>query len=112
MYAHQLAFLYMTGSIPIEIDHANGDRADNRWANLREATRKQNNGNRRKYKGHWPKGVVKLKTKKPTHKAFWARIHKGNRAISLGIFRTPEEAHEAYMRAAKDYFGSEFARSK
>jgi len=111
-YAHQLAFLYMTGVIPKEIDHKNGERADNRWENLREATRTQKNGNQKKYRGKWPKGVVKLKTKKPTHKAFWARIHKGNRAVSLGLFHTPEEAHEAYLEAAKEYFGEAFARSK
>jgi hypothetical protein len=30
--------------------------------------------------------------------------------ISLGVYKTPEEAHAAYVVAAKQYFG-EFARA-
>jgi Putative phage serine protease XkdF/HNH endonuclease len=37
-YGHQLAFLFMTGSIPSEIDHDDRKRGNNRWANLRDVT--------------------------------------------------------------------------
>lgn len=44
--AGHLAYLYMTGEWPpAEIDHENHDTADNRWKNLRPASRKQNAGN-------------------------------------------------------------------
>ena len=40
--AHRLAFLYMVGYIPSEVDHINGVRLDISWCNLREVTRSEN----------------------------------------------------------------------
>jgi len=49
--AHRLAFLYMTGEMPVnQVDHINGVRDDNKWANLRHATHSINSKNRRKDK--------------------------------------------------------------
>lgn len=44
--AHRLAFLYMTGETPPkDVDHINRVRSDNRWINLRPASRRENQGN-------------------------------------------------------------------
>lgn len=44
--AHRLAWFYMTGEWPSRvIDHADGDKHNNKWSNLRLATRTENNAN-------------------------------------------------------------------
>jgi len=46
---YRLAWFYMTGKWPNgEIDHINGDRADDRWENLRDVTRDINCQNSRR----------------------------------------------------------------
>ncbi|RLA83961.1 MAG: HNH endonuclease [Epsilonproteobacteria bacterium] len=49
--AHRLAWLYETGSFPLEaIDHINHSRYDNRWINLREVSYLKNGQNHSKHK--------------------------------------------------------------
>jgi hypothetical protein len=44
--AHRLAWFYVTGAWPThEIDHIDGDRANNRFLNLRDVTRSVNREN-------------------------------------------------------------------
>jgi hypothetical protein len=78
--ASRLAWLYMTDSWPVgEIDHANCDRTDNRWANLRLATRSQNQANTR------PRAASGLKGAYPMRLKWQAKIKR----IYLGTFDTP-----------------------
>jgi hypothetical protein len=106
--AHRVAWLMMTGEWPSElIDHANMDRMDNRWGNLRAATTAQNQANvprRSSNKSGW-KGVSWFK---PNHK--WVTfIQAGGKTRNLGYFDCPAAAHFAYVVAAHAAFG-EFSR--
>lgn len=107
--AHRLAWLYVYGEHPLlEIDHINGERADNRIANLRQATISQQRANSRMkrtnqcgFKGvHWHISTQKWR----------AMITRDRKVYRLGLFETPEQAHRAYVAAAERLFG-EFARA-
>lgn len=50
--AHRLAWLIMTGEHPPVLDHINGNRLDNRWANLRVADKAANAWNRARAKNN------------------------------------------------------------
>lgn len=103
---HRLIFKLVTGEDPENhLDHINGDKSDNRWYNLREATSTQNNHNRRISKNNTTgyKGVSRHKNR------FKSSIRVGNgKRIFLGYFNTAEEAYEAYCKACEEYH-KEFA---
>jgi hypothetical protein len=106
--AHRLAFLFITGEWPPgEIDHKNADRTDNRWANLRAATRSQNMANGRKLAANTSgfKGVYWCQRER----RWMAAIGVDGKRIYIGRFDTPESAHVAYAAAAIKYYG-QFAR--
>lgn len=105
--AHRLVWFYVHGKWPEhQIDHINGNRADNRLSNLREATPGQNahNAKARSTNKSGLKGVS-------LHRGRWhARIVVDYKMIILGYFPTKEAAHAAYCVAAKKYHG-EFANN-
>lgn len=106
--AHRLAFLFMTGEWPSdEVDHINGVRDDNRWANLRPATRALNMRNKKRYKNN--KSGVKGVTWFPQTSQWRAIINVDDKAHSLGLYDTVEEAATAYAMASKEIHG-EFSR--
>lgn len=107
--AHRLAWLYVNGRWPAAfIDHINGNRADNRIANLREATQSQNQQNRGLTK-HNTSGRKGVSWRRDIRK--WsAQIAVSSKQIFLGYFTCPDAAAAAYEAAARKYHG-EFARA-
>lgn len=103
---HRLAFLWMTGAIPTLIDHQNGDKADNRWANLREADKRLNSYNARTpvTNSSGFKGVSR------NGKRWSASIKQRGKKVHLGTFDTPGLAHEEYCKALQAA-GGDFART-
>ena len=107
--AHRLAWLHVTGYWPEgDIDHINGDGYDNRIANLRVATRTENNGNMRRPK-HNTSGLKGAYWDKRAGK-WLAQIKHRRQQHHLGFYDTAEEAHAAYCAAAARLHG-DFARS-
>ena len=106
--AHQLAWLYKKGGWCSQlIDHRDLDPSNNRWTNLRRATRSQNNANTRTLRNN----SCGLKGVSPDQGRWRATIRKNGRTYHLGKFATPQAAHAAYAKAARKLFG-EFARTE
>ena len=104
---HRVIFVLMKGQWPTDcMDHINGDRTDNRWENLREATQTQNRWN--------GKGFSSRKARaKGVHfhqkSGKWqAKIGFGGVMHQLGFFETHDEAAAARKKAACEMYG-EFA---
>lgn len=102
LLAHRVAWGLCTGAWPAAtIDHLDGDRANNRFANLREATLSENNRNRP------PRGATGVKNVSQVNRRYRAR---GLGRTHLGYFDTVEAAHAA-AKAFVIRNGDEFTRT-
>ena len=94
---HRLAWFYIHGVWPEEIDHINRDGLDNRMVNLRECTHAENVRNHgRTCVRILPSGM------------FQARIAFEEKTYHLGTFETEGLALKAYQDARERLYG-EFA---
>lgn len=103
-YAHRLCWAIAHGSWPIDqIDHVNGNKADNRLANLREASNAQN-GKNLKLSSANTSGVTGVVFCKETGR--WRSIIKvDGKTIHLGRWPTIEQATKARREAEAVHFG-------
>lgn len=105
--AHRLAWLLMTGDWPpLEIDHINGLKSDNRWKNLRLATPGQQKINRPARRDS--KSGLKYVSWRAKDSKWIARLRGNGRMKFIGAFEDQNSAHQAAIAAAKDSYG-EFA---
>jgi hypothetical protein len=103
MRAARLAWAIMTGEWPDgDVDHKNRVRDDDRWCNLRLASRSQNCANTLAQSGM--KGASWV-----TEKRKWkSQIRIAGKNTHIGYFDCEIDAHEAYKKKAVEHFG-EFA---
>lgn len=96
-YAHRLAWMYVHGEQPSDsIDHINGNKVDNRIANLRVAGFVLNAQNQRVARSRSKSGLLGVHPFKNGRK--WsAQIKANGRTIHIGVFDTAIEGHLAYL---------------
>lgn len=90
----------------LSVDHIDGNPLNNQRSNLRVCSHADNMRNRKHQKNSKCKykGVSRVNNSS----GYMARITVGNKTKYLGIYKTQEAAHQAYLKAAYKSFG-EFA---
>jgi hypothetical protein len=100
--AHRVLWLLHTGKWPSsQIDHINGDKADNRLVNLREVTNEENSKNQK----------IRVNNTSGVHGVFWNKRNKKWQAMigisggrkHLGFFAEKEDAATARKAAEIKY---------
>ena len=98
--AHRLAWLYVHGAHPVEIDHISRVKDDNRIANLRSVTHAQNGQNQKRPRNN-TSGHIGVDFYRRSGR--WrARIKIDGKLRDLGYFDSAEDA--AAARAAAEPF--------
>lgn len=98
--AHRLAWLYVHGEWPKKhLDHINGIKSQNNIDNLRQVSHAENTQNLKSSRGTTGFLGVSIDT---ARKNRWsAKIKLNGKSKHLGWFKTPEEAHQAYVTAKR-----------
>jgi hypothetical protein len=107
--AHRVIFALMMGRWPEEeLDHADLNRSNNRWGNIRPASGMENRRNKavRRDSKLGIKGVQERENGR-----FAARIKVGGQDIRLGRFGCATAARIAYARASAELHGA-FGRAE
>lgn len=106
--ANRIAYLLMVGEWPDDVvDHANGEPSDDRWSNLRLATRSQNCCNTRK-PAHNTSGFKGVVWSSQNNK-WQAKATKDGKSYHFGFFDCPAKAAELRQREVARLHG-DFAR--
>nr|DAV62397.1 MAG TPA: endonuclease [Caudoviricetes sp.] len=108
--AGRLAFLYMPGKFPTEADHINRVRNDDRWINLRNASRADNARNQ-KVHSHNTSGIKGVSWHKKFSK-WYVTIGVDGRKLSLGLYDDIELAGLVSMEARRKYHGDFFGEGE
>jgi len=94
---HRLAWLYVYGYLPEEIDHINKVRSDNRLKNLRECTRSENQRNRTQNKNN-TSGVTGVCFDTESNR-WLSQINIDGKQVKLGRFLVFSDAVNARKNA-------------
>lgn len=101
---HRIVFMMHYGYLPEFIDHADGNRANNRIENLREATNEQNAQNAKTRKDS-VSGVKGIRWNK-VDKSWSVRVQTNKKRITIGQFKDLELAELVAMEARNKFHGN------
>ena len=97
LLAHRIAWAVCYGSWPEnQIDHINGNRADNRIENLRDVLPQTNAQNRRTHQSNNKVGKIGVFQKKGVG-SFYFSVKIDGKLVKKGGFASAEDAHAAYL---------------
>lgn len=110
---HRMIYLWHHGYLPKTLDHIDGDRANNKIENLREATQHQNCLNR-KHQTTSKSPYKNVYLQPPTKNAKWKRnwvvsLNVAGKRKYIGSFEDLELA-DLVATEARDKFHGQFAR--
>jgi hypothetical protein len=95
LLGHRIAWCMYYGEWPDQnIDHIDGNRSNNKIANLREASQQMNTQNRRSADKDHSIGLLGVKRH---GKRFRAGIVVNGEQFHIGVYDTAEQAHSAYV---------------
>lgn len=101
---HQVAYFLFTNTWPDKyVDHVDGDRLNNNPDNLRLVDDFGNSRNTRSTKNKTGYQGVSFASGKVKH-LYKSEIMLSGKKKYLGLYTTPEEAHEAYKEASLELF--------
>lgn len=98
--AHRAIFMMVHGYVPDEIDHINGNKSDNRMANLRPATHAMNQQNRMSAAKNSKSGILGVKLVAKSGR-WLASIRYNGKTVHIGSFADSAEAHNAYLETKR-----------
>lgn len=95
--AHRIAWSFEYGAMPDQfIDHINGNKTDNRIANLRLVNKTLNSENQRRAHADNATGLLGVTFMKKLGK-YQAQIMHQGKVKYLGIYEESEQAHQVYL---------------
>lgn len=101
-FAHRVIFTLVTGSMPDEVDHEDGNGENNAWSNLRPVDRLENRKNCRRYAVN-TSGVTGVYWVK-RYRTWESYIYLNGKKVRLGTFKDKQDAISR-RKAAEVEFG-------
>lgn len=101
LFAHRVIYKMLYNAEPECIDHIDGNGLNNTPENIRAATKKTNNRNRRMPSNN-SSGITGVSWSVSKHK-WMACISLNNKTKFLGHYNSPLDAEKAYLDAKRKY---------